>query len=88
MDDLTLDILPRAPAELELEITGGAPELVLEVESGRTVTWYEGPYEVTPTRSEQTLPTEHLTMREDVTVHEIPYYETANPYGKTYVIGE
>lgn len=50
--------------------------------------WYEGPYEVVPSRSEQVLATAQLTMRDDVTVHEIPYYETSNPYGKTYVIGD
>ena len=49
---------------------------------------YEGPYEVTPTRSEQYLATKSLLMRDDVTVHEIPYFETTNPYGTTYVIGE
>lgn len=49
---------------------------------------YEGPYEVTPTRSEQILSTKAKLMRDDVTVHEIPYYQTTNPYGKTYVIGE
>lgn len=49
---------------------------------------YAGPYEVTPTRSEQVLATRAKLMRGDVTVHEIPYYQTTNPYGQTYVIGE
>ena len=88
MPDIVLGIQPRAPAELELVISGGSGSIELGVENGHTTAWYEGPYEVTPTRSEQLLATEHRTMRGDVTVHEIPYYETSNPYGTTYIIGE
>lgn len=75
MSDVTLSILPREP-------------VVLRIEGGHSQDWYAGPYEVTPTRQEQFLPTRSKTMREDVNVHEIPYYETSNPYGTTYVIGE
>ena len=88
MPDIVLDMQPRAPDELELAITAAGETLELGVENGHTTAWYEGPYEVTPTRSEQHLATTHRTMREDVTVHEIPYYETSNPYGTTYIIGE
>ena len=49
---------------------------------------YEGPYEVTPRLTEQVLETIHKTMRDDVTVHEIPVVMTSNVYGgKTVVIG-
>ena len=49
---------------------------------------YEGPYEVTPHFSEQTLETEHKTMSSDVTVHEIPVVRTSNLQGGlTVVIG-
>lgn len=88
MQTITLDMQARAPAELSLEVTGGSGTVGLVVENGHTVSWYEGPYEAVPTRAEQVLATEHRTMRRDVTVREIPYYETSNPYGKTYVIGE
>ena len=77
MSGVHLKIRTRAPVHLRIRRGG-------EVQPD----WYEGPYEVTPTRSEQTLATRAKTMRDDVTVHEIPYYQTTNPYGKTYVIGE
>ena len=84
---VTLDILPRAPV-LELAIEPPAAAIELEISEGHSIDWYGGPYEATPSRSEQTLPTEDKTMRSDVTVRAIPYYETSNPYGTTYVIGE
>lgn len=75
MERITLKIKPRAPVTLHLK-------------SGHSIDWYKGAYEVTPKRVDQTLPTKEKTMSQDVLVHEIPYYETANPYGNTYVIGE
>lgn len=49
---------------------------------------YGGPYEVTPSTLEQTLPTINKVMALDVTVHEIPYYETTNESGGyTVIIG-
>ena len=85
MQKLTLSIQPRAPVGLDIE---SRKELSLELENGHSVDWYSGSYEVTPTRQEQSLPTRSKVMREDVVVHEIPWFETANPYGKTFVIGE
>ena len=50
---------------------------------------YEGEYEVTPRTEEQVLATRNKRMLDDVTVHEIPYYETSNPQGGvTVYIGE
>ncbi|MBR2681461.1 MAG: hypothetical protein IKE23_12070 [Exiguobacterium sp.] len=46
---------------------------------------YKGAYEVTPTASEQTLPTENKTMERNVTVHATPYSEVSNIYGGTTV---
>lgn len=49
---------------------------------------YEGPYEVTPSPEDAiTLETASKTMRDDVTVKKIPYYETANEWGNTVYIG-
>lgn len=48
---------------------------------------YEGSYEVTPKVVEQTLPTTGRSLWQDVTVHEIPYYETSNVSGTTVYIG-
>lgn len=39
---------------------------------------YPGPYEVTPHSYEQTLETAQQLMMDNVTVHEIPYWETSN----------
>ena len=87
MEKVKLKIQPRAPG-LRLDIQRRTPTLHLHLEKGHSINWYNGPYEVTPKRVDQTLPTKDLTMRSDVTVFEIPYYQTANPYGTTYVIGE
>jgi hypothetical protein len=49
---------------------------------------YEESYEVTPTMEEQVLQTRSKTMRDDVTVHSIPYTKTSNPSGGyTAIIG-
>ena len=42
---------------------------------------YGGDYEVTPSTGEQELQTRNKTMRDDVTVHAIPYHETTNDAG-------
>lgn len=43
---------------------------------------YPGPYQVTPLARERTvLQTAHLLMAEDVTVVEVPYWETSNEAG-------
>lgn len=42
---------------------------------------YDGAYEVTPTSYEQYLATENKTLKRDVTVHKVPYYETSNESG-------
>ena len=47
---------------------------------------YEGPYEVTPTLSEQSLETRNRTMTDDVTVHAVPLYEVGNEWGTTVYI--
>lgn len=48
---------------------------------------YPGPYEVTPTLYEQVLMTRSRTLRDDVTVHEIPCVTTTNAAGGyTYTI--
>lgn len=48
---------------------------------------YEGEYEVTPSIEAQTLNTKNTTMREDVEIHKIPYFDVANEYGRTIYIG-
>jgi hypothetical protein len=47
---------------------------------------YEGPYEVVPEVSPQTLPTEGKVMEDDLTVLGVPYYEVSNQFGDTVYI--
>jgi hypothetical protein len=47
---------------------------------------YVGDYIVIPQTNEQILPTNGLRMTDDVTVTEIPYYETSNESGITVFI--
>ena len=57
----------------------------MAVELGRPVYMggepYDGPYEVTPKVSAQTLPTAKKFMRDDVSVRAIPYFDVSNPAG-------
>ena len=57
----------------------------MSVELGRPVYMggepYEGPYDVTPKVTAQTLPTAKKLMREDVSVRAIPYFDVSNPAG-------
>ena len=50
---------------------------------------YNGEYTVTPSAHNNiVLETKHKTMRDDVTVLEIPYYETSNILGTTVYIAD
>lgn len=57
----------------------------IAVELGRPVYMggepYDGPYEVTPKVSAQTLPTAKKLMLDDVSVRAIPYFDVSNPAG-------
>lgn len=48
---------------------------------------YDGSYVVIPSNREQMLETANKLMSKDVTVKEIPYYETSNESGTTVYIG-
>lgn len=49
---------------------------------------YGGVYEVIPSTEKQVLPTAQTVMEDDVTIQEIPYYETTNESGGyTVIIG-
>jgi len=69
---LTLDVADDA-------LVWGSDEYVKVVTSDADE--YDGPYEVTPSAREQTLGTMSKLMREDVTVHKVPYFETGNESG-------
>lgn len=48
---------------------------------------YKGEYSVTPKVSSQTLHTQNLVMKNNLTILEIPYFETSNETGNTVYIG-
>jgi hypothetical protein len=48
---------------------------------------YEGSYEVVPTKGAQSLDTTNKTMRDNLEIKAIPYYDVSNPYGRTIYIG-
>ena len=74
-----LDFVIEESFELDFDIG--------EVTVVGTLPWYEGPYSVTPKAFDETvLPTRQKSMRNDVTVEEIPYQEVSNPNGTTVVI--
>lgn len=55
--------------------------------SAQTYPYYEGEYEVIPMAYEsQVLPTTDTIMRDDLTIREVPYYETSNVNGTTVYI--
>ena len=56
------------------------------IEINKNIDPYEGAYSVTPLTVAQVLPTEGKTMKQDLTVEEIPYAETSNEYGTTVTI--
>ena len=64
---------------------GQADSPAMAVELGRPVYMggepYEGPYDVTPKVTAQTLQTAQKLMREDVSVRAIPYFDVSNPAG-------
>ena len=65
-------------------VTARAPSYEIDVASGILSGGgmpYTGSYEATPTMAEQVLPTRSKTMRDDVTVHAIPFTQTSNPSG-------
>lgn len=71
-------------------VTARSPSYTVEAESGLISGGlpYTDAYEVTPTMEEQVLQTRMKTMRNDVTVHAIPYTKTTNPSGGyTAIIG-
>lgn len=81
MTDFVLELEEGQP--IEFDFTLGSPvdfsesEYIPVPDSGI----YSGAYEVTPSFEEQTLPTAHKTLVEDVTVHAIEVSRTTNPSG-------
>ena len=70
---------------VRLRVSGGAEVRFGADEYTRMVTSelpeYEGPYDVTPTRTMQILATAAHSMHEDVEIGGIPYAAVSNPSG-------
>lgn len=66
----------------------GTLEIVGKMNVGGQAEVYEGDYEVIPKVTAQSLPTKEKYMIDDVTVKEIPFFETSNNSGgNTVYIG-
>lgn len=48
---------------------------------------YDGEYAITPSVAAQTLETANKTLREDIEINPIPYYDVSNEFGRTIYIG-
>lgn len=48
---------------------------------------YKGKYEITPGIEKQVLQTKNRSMRDNVTIKEIPTYAVSNSEGTTFIIG-
>lgn len=57
----------------------------LKVIQQSTETWYEGEYEVTPSVDPQVLETAQKTMKRDVEIKAIPFFNVSNSSGGTTV---
>ena len=57
-------------------------------EGGKQYPVYDGPTVITPkVRDTTELETRNKLVLDDILVEEIPYYETENPKGLTFIIG-
>lgn len=87
------------PYLIELEVSDDGYELlvgtdeVYDAELGTAVVVqkingdvYEGPYTVEPKVQEQVLETKDKTMTDNVTVLQVPYWQTGNEFGDTVYI--
>jgi len=69
-------------------LNGDIPGEVVIYIPDQDIPSYSGPYEVKPALESQTLETEGLLMRQDVTVEQIPIYIVSNNSGgDTVIIG-
>lgn len=80
------DLIVTAEATMEGMAVEAEAEVVTRIQTGDYPT-YAGPHEVTPKAAEaQVLETARKVVLQDITVHEIPYWETSNQSGMTAFI--
>lgn len=87
-DAITIDGMISNTVQISADMSGAvglSADITIPDQTGGVP--YEGDYTVTPKAHEATiLPTTGKTMTNDVTVIEIPYYETSNVSGSTVYI--
>ena len=88
----TISILvKKAQNILQTSLSTPGNEIGVSIAAGEAVRpdvpEYDGPYELTPKASSQTMETSGKLMSQDVVILEIPLYETSNDYGTTLNIG-
>lgn len=84
--EISLSMTVDGYASLTITIDG-VSGVVYEVERNPHET-YDGDYMVIPSLNEQVLYTENKLMTDDVTITEIPYFETSNVSGTTVYIAD
>ncbi len=57
-------------------------------EMGSEYDFYDGEYEFVPKTVPQTAETKNKTLKDNITVLSIPYFEVSNTDGTTVIIGE
>ena len=63
------------------KLTASMGAVVVVVEDISHLPQYDGPYEITPRVTAQTLPTARKILTDDLTVREIPRYDVSNTAG-------
>lgn len=68
-------------------LTSNNNVLVGKVNTSTSAPPYTGSYDIIPSVEEQILNTRNRLLSDDLSIKEIPYFETSNPYGETIYIG-
>ena len=85
---IDIDVVKNT-AVIDFDIQTNSSVIDIDIDNRNIGVPYTGTYEVTPLPfAEQELRTENKVLSRNVVIHEIPYYETSNEYGKTIYIGE
>ena len=86
---IDVDVKEKGSATVDFNIQTSVAVIDIDIKKRDIGVPYTGTYDVTPLPfAEQELRTANRVMAQNVIIHEIPYYETSNPKGKTIVIGE
>lgn len=87
--EITIPLKVNVDVDISLGVTEQEQvKLVIAEGGGSEYPYYVGETTVTPKVNEAVeLETARTTLLENIVVEEIPYYETSNVKGKTFIIG-